>query len=298
MSSRDYYSVLEIPRKSPISDVKAAFKRLALLHHPDKSTGDPAAFQRIHEAYQILSDENKKAVYDATLDLEEAPDLLGTLLDIFRKQFEAARTRRSPAPPAPPPHPQKEGKKVKKITAKLEVSLDEVYRGEVKKVVFRLMRQEVWTKVPFYISLVEGRGVYTFEGQGDELYGEKGDVQVEVRIREHERVKVDKILCDHDLYIEETMSLYEYYYGIDRDVGFLDGKSFHVSRMPADETSYSGYHCTHVVEGEGLPYMKDNSICYGNLYIYFRLLLPCKGGLAEEAEPFIKRCFNSSIDAI
>jgi molecular chaperone DnaJ len=64
---RDYYEVLEIHRNAAEIEIKKAFRRLAVQHHPDKNQGDKAAeekFKEITEAYEVLSDPQKRAQYD------------------------------------------------------------------------------------------------------------------------------------------------------------------------------------------------------------------------------------------
>jgi molecular chaperone DnaJ len=63
----DYYALLEIERTATIDEVKRAYRKLAVQHHPDRNPGDADAeemFKRCTEAYQVLSDADKRAQYD------------------------------------------------------------------------------------------------------------------------------------------------------------------------------------------------------------------------------------------
>ena len=67
MAKADYYELLGVSRTASDSDLKAAFRKLAMKHHPDKNPGDAAAeakFKELNEAYQTLSDPQKRAAYD------------------------------------------------------------------------------------------------------------------------------------------------------------------------------------------------------------------------------------------
>lgn len=61
----DYYQVLGVDKKSSQDDIKKAFRKLAHKYHPDKAGGDEKKFKEISEAYAVLSDEKKRAEYDA-----------------------------------------------------------------------------------------------------------------------------------------------------------------------------------------------------------------------------------------
>lgn len=63
--SKDYYQALGIDRKASKDDIKKAFRTLAHKFHPDKKGGDEAKFKEISEAYSVLSDDKKRAEYDA-----------------------------------------------------------------------------------------------------------------------------------------------------------------------------------------------------------------------------------------
>lgn len=59
----DHYSTLGVDRSASSEDIKAAFKKLAMKHHPDRG-GDAGKFQEINEAYSVLSDPEKRMMYD------------------------------------------------------------------------------------------------------------------------------------------------------------------------------------------------------------------------------------------
>ncbi len=59
----DYYKTLGVPRDADADTIKKAFRKLARTHHPDAG-GDEAKFKEINEAYEVLSDEKKRQMYD------------------------------------------------------------------------------------------------------------------------------------------------------------------------------------------------------------------------------------------
>ena len=67
MAKRDYYEVLGVQKNASKDDIKKAYRRLAIQYHPDKNPGNKEAeenFKEATEAYEILSDDQKKAAYD------------------------------------------------------------------------------------------------------------------------------------------------------------------------------------------------------------------------------------------
>lgn len=67
MASKDYYQVLGLEKGASDDEIKKAFRKLAIKYHPDKNQGNKEAedsFKEINEAYQVLSDSDKKAQYD------------------------------------------------------------------------------------------------------------------------------------------------------------------------------------------------------------------------------------------
>lgn len=62
--SKDYYKTLGIEKNASKEEIKKAFHKLAHKYHPDKSGGDEARFKEVNEAYQVLSDDQKRAQYD------------------------------------------------------------------------------------------------------------------------------------------------------------------------------------------------------------------------------------------
>ena len=92
MAQRDYYEVLGVAKSASEDEIKKAFRKAAIKHHPDKEGGDEAKFKEINEAYSVLSDPEKRSAYDrygfqgvntngmpdySTMDLSDLFDLFG-----------------------------------------------------------------------------------------------------------------------------------------------------------------------------------------------------------------------------
>lgn len=74
--AKDYYKILGVSKNASAEEIKKAFRQLAHQYHPDKAGGDEKKFKEINEAYQILSNQEKRAQYDQ-----------------FGQTFEQARTQ-------------------------------------------------------------------------------------------------------------------------------------------------------------------------------------------------------------
>lgn len=97
MEQRDYYELLEVSRSATDAEIKKAYRRLAMKHHPDRNPGDSAAeekFKEIQYAYSILSDQQKRAAYDQFGHAGVDPSMrggaggFGGFGDVFEDIFE------------------------------------------------------------------------------------------------------------------------------------------------------------------------------------------------------------------
>lgn len=143
---KNYYKILGVSKKASKEDIKKAYYKLAHRHHPDKGGGDEKRFKEINEAYQILSDKNKRAQYDKFGRVFEGagvppgydfqwswgdPNIdfgFGDLGKVVEEMFGFGSPR------------QKEGfKKGKSIEIITEISLEDTLRGKEKEIILEKM---------------------------------------------------------------------------------------------------------------------------------------------------------------
>jgi molecular chaperone DnaJ len=114
MAKRDYYDVLGISKDASEKDVKQAYRRLAMEHHPDRNPGNAEAeakFKEAAEAYEVLSNAEKRAVYDryghdglqGGAGFSGVEDIFSSFGDIFSEFFggDIFGGRRRSRPPRP-----------------------------------------------------------------------------------------------------------------------------------------------------------------------------------------------------
>jgi DnaJ-class molecular chaperone len=133
----------------------------------------------------------------------------------------------------------------------------------------------------------------------------RGDVVVFLNIQSKQvpNVHIDTLFCKYDLHMEDTMTLYEYFYGINRKLTYFNNEELPIQvQMDAknvkDGSDFGYFSCVKEVVGKGLPYVvnqgtEEESMLRGNLYIYFKLYIPLVDeAILSQYENFFSTYFN------
>ena len=86
----NYYEILGLDKNAKSSEIKSAYRKLSMIHHPDKG-GDSEKFKKINEAYQVLGDSEKKKMYDMQQNnpfMKMDPNNMGGMDGIFNMFLE------------------------------------------------------------------------------------------------------------------------------------------------------------------------------------------------------------------
>jgi len=139
--ARDYYEILGVERGASAEELKRAFRKLAMEHHPDRNDGctdSEAKFKELNEAYSVLSDANKRAVYDrfghagvngaggaASQGFGDIHDIFNEVFgDAFGDMFGGGAGRRRSGP-----------QRGQDLRYDLEITLEQAYAGSAAKIV-------------------------------------------------------------------------------------------------------------------------------------------------------------------
>ena len=280
---KEFLSILGLDANATKDDIKNAYRRLALLYHPDKSGEDShEKFAKIKEAYDFLS------AWDGPLEESISPSnvnwqiifdsLLSDLTKTFRSKIKKNRKNKT-----------KRDNDVPIISISLPVTLDEIYKACIKKLQVKVINEDQTDfSQEIYISLFNYQKTYHFVGKGDydPQRKEWGDIVVTLDIQEHPLVKVDKVLSRFDLYIEFDFTLYDYYCRKYLALPYLNNELVEIDNI------YPGQKCV-CLHDKGLPYRDEiqNIDLRGNLFVHFKLVLPTFDTVPKDVKDVLQKHF-------
>jgi curved DNA-binding protein len=258
----DYYTTLGLPRGASDAEIKKAYRSMAMKHHPDRG-GDEKKFKEISQAYEFLSDPQKKQIIDLGGDPNAQPGGFhqqqgspfefhfgtGDLNDLFGNfGFGGRQQRRN-----------------KSLNINVEISLEDVLNGKTINAEVGIpggRNKMITIDIPAGID--HGQQI-KYTGMGDNSIPDvrPGDLIVNVYIGRHQMFRRE----GDSLIFEKTISVWDAMLGSDIDIITLDKKNLNISIPPGTqpETILS-------CRGEGLPNMRSKQ--RGNLLIKIKVAIP------------------------
>jgi len=283
MSETDYYKILGIDRNASESEIKKAYRKLAMKYHPDRTKGDKSAeemFKKISEAYAVLSDKEKRKQYD-TFGASGFSQRYSQE-DIFRgfnfgdifKEFGfddssfanvfmggGGRGRRFGFSFGGDPfsaYTAGQGAQVKgsDLVYELPLTLQEVLRGTTKTIALEQGGQQKKIEVKIPKGMATGKKLrLAGKGQPGAFGGPPGDLYIQAKVLDDSVFSVD----GHDLYVDREIKLTEALLGAQIQIPTVDGKNLNLKIPPGTQ-----HHTKMRMKGYGLPEMKKGQ--RGNLY--------------------------------
>ncbi len=296
---RDYYEVLGVPRTATAEEIKRAYRQLARKQHPDLQPAAERAkaaerFKEINEAYEVLSNPDKRAKYDALVagwksgadftpppgagwgaaDASEGEDL-GDFSDFFASLFGRSTGRAG-----------RDGVRItlpgSDVEAELPVTLEELLRGGRRRVTLDGSRS---LDVEIPLGAREGT-MLRLAGQGGRGVGggPPGDLYLRVRLVPHPRYRA----AGDDLEMDLPLWPWQAVLGADVRIETPDGPV--TLKVPAG--TQSGQRLR--LRGRGLPRGNGGR---GDLYAVVRIVVPAHPSAAErEAYETLKRGASAPAD--
>ncbi|MFQ3536750.1 MAG: J domain-containing protein [Aggregatilineales bacterium] len=271
---RDYYKILGVSRNATAEEIKKAYRNLARRYHPDRNPNNKEAearFKQINEAYEVLSDAEKRARYDQLgqhyhqwrsgqgvdwRDIGGSGSSFsgfgteGSFADFLASIFGGGRTRETYRQPI----------RGQDVEMPIELTLEEAYSGTERTITRgnrrRTVRIPAGTREGMRVR-VEGEGEAGFAG------GPNGDLYLVVSIKPHPTFE----WRDDDLYTDLKLPLYTAVLGGEASVPTLNGEV--KLRIPPGTQSGKLFR----VSGRGMPRLKQPNE-YGNLYARVLIQIP------------------------
>lgn len=272
-SSRDeeYYNTLGVPRTATEKDVKAAYRKKAMQIHPDKG-GNEEEFKKLVEAYEVLSDQNKRKLYDkfgkAGIKGQPNSDFSGASGQEFRDFFRSFQTSFP-------------------VVYNVEISLEDFFKGRTLSVI---LQSEKFT-IDVEPGMYDGTEI---RGQIVDRAGNVRPVVLILQEREHPIFRRKNA----DLYMECTISLAEVLLGFERIVTHLDGSQFTIRSKEGDLVHPEE---VFMIENLGMPVYRSSGarvgkgkvLERGRLFIKMKVEIPSKLSFTAEERQLLQKIFQN-----
>jgi DnaJ-class molecular chaperone len=282
----DYYSTLGLQRNASEDDIKKAYRKMAMKHHPDRG-GDEKQFKQVSEAYEILSDPQKKQMVDMGVDPKAQQagghrHQQGPFEFHFNTgNFEDVFSNFGFGGGGPFGFGGRQPQRNKTINITVDLSLEDVLKGkdlDAELAVPGGRKKIINISIP---SGIEGGQQIRYQGMGDaSIQGiPPGDLIVNIRVAPHPIFRRE----GDALIIEKNISVWEAILGCTLDLQTLDGKKLTITVPPGTqpETVLS-------CRNEGLPNMRNRQ--RGNLLINIKVVIPRNLTAAQIAA--VENCKN------
>jgi len=285
MPEKDYYKILGVDKSASDTEIKKAYRKLAMKYHPDHTKNDKSAeekFKQVSEAYAVLSDAEKRKQYDqfgssgfhqrfSQEDIFRGFDFS----DVFREfgfggsgssgsRREGVRFSFGGNSPFGNFQQQQAPVKGSDLVYELPLTLNEVSTGTEKTISFQHKgrSEKITVKIPK--GMITGKKIrLAGKGEASPYGGPAGDLYIQSKVMDDPVYRCE----EYDLYVERKIKLTEAILGTSISVPAITGKELSL-KIPAGTK-----HKTKMrLSGHGLPHMQGKT--KGDLYVIIDVNIP------------------------
>jgi len=273
----DYYSILGLKRGASEGDIRKAYKKMSMKHHPDRG-GNESQFKKVNEAYQTLSDPQKKQIYDMGGNPNQQGHAGGYNRGPFEFRFDTGNFddifggfgfRRQ------------QQQRNRNVNITVSIQLEDVYFGKTIHAEVSMPGKKtklVTIEIP---KGIEDNQSIRYQGMGDDTIPNipLGDLIVNVRLLSHNIFARQ----GDNLYIDYLISAWDCMLGTQISIQTIDKRTLNIN-IPAGTQPDT----TLRVTGEGVPNVKTHT--KGNLFVKVKTEIP--RNLSKEQQDKIKELKN------
>ncbi|MFW6046495.1 MAG: DnaJ C-terminal domain-containing protein [Candidatus Woesearchaeota archaeon] len=254
----DLYKELGVDKNATNEEIKKAYKKLAMKHHPDRG-GDAAKLSKINEAYNILKNPQKRAEYDNPSFRFNNGTYRTNVDDIFADMFNQRGFGFSGF------YGGQRQKANKKIQVRTVITIKDAFVGKQFTASLQLPSgkvEEIDVNIP--PGVISGDVIHV-RGAGDDTYSDlpRGDVYVEVLVKPEPGWDIH----GHDILTSKQVSVFELMTGTSIEIKAPNDKKIKLN-VPAGTQINSVLS----IKGYGLPYPKSNK--HGNIHVKIDSFIP------------------------
>lgn len=252
----DYYSILGIHKNASQDQIRKAYKKKSMQHHPDRG-GDEEEFKKVNEAYQTLGDAQKRAAYDnpqPQFRYNTSNPFQGGMGENFEDIFAQFGF-----------NPRQRQHRNRDVQVTYTLEFKDIFTGRGISVAYKLPsgRQEFLdVKVP--AGMKDG-DVVRFTGYGDDSFphAPRGNLILKVRVPQHPVWK----RSDDNLSATKTINIFDLLLGTELEIETPTGKFLNLTIPKGTKPG-----TTFSIAGHGVPNV--NTSRQGNLYVKIEAIMP------------------------